>query len=460
MGLYEILEIESSASSADIKKAYRKLALRYHPDKATEEERHIAETKFKEISHAYEILSDEARREEYDFYGTTDGIHGQSHMYGEPDGNPFENFYGGGGQQYDPRDFYNFFNDMNGANGHRQSAGAKARTEDAEIEVDVTLEDLFKGKIIRTTSTRNIICTLCKGKGAKKNAVPKKCNTCDGEGIVRKIRRVGPGLVTQEYVDCSACEGIGKFYRTKDRCKKCEGKRVIEETKILEFEIVKGSHSGEKIVLSKESDEYPGKETGDVKLTFTTKDHPVFTRKGDDLYAKYKIPLVEALCGFSRVLVKHLDGRGIKVSTPPGKVIRPGDYIKITGEGMPVKNGSSGWFGGSSSKRGDLYIEMEIEFPTDNWYLERNDILKMKNLLPSAIKSKSDMSRQTVDNDSLPEANIEVFTDFTIAKQDALPDYKEDSPTPAPEEEHHNGYNGYNGYSGFDGSAQPECTQQ
>ncbi|KAK6458753.1 DnaJ subfamily A member [Scheffersomyces xylosifermentans] len=454
--LYAILEVEASASGSEIKKAYRKLALRYHPDKASEEERHIAETKFKEISHAYEILSDEIKREEYDTYGTTDG-NGASHggQYGYS-GNPYEDFYGnGGGQEYGGNDFYNFFNNMNGSNGHgARGKPNKMRTEDAEIEIEVTLEDLFRGKTIRTTSTRNIICTSCKGSGAKKSAVTKKCVTCEGEGTVRKIRRVGPGLVTQEYVQCSSCKGSGKTYRSKDKCKKCDGKRTIEETKILEFEIVKGSKSGETIVLAGESDQYPGKETGDVKLTFRTKEHATFTRKGDDLYSKYKITLVEALCGFSRVVLKHLDGRGIQICTPRGKVIRPGDFIKIKNEGMPIKSSSSGWFGNSPSKRGDLYIEMEIEFPQDNWYLEKNDLTKMKNLLPNELHSKVDIRNQTIDDDSLPEANIELVTDFTIAKKDALPDYKE------PETEQEEADHGYD-YDGYEAhGAQPECAQQ
>ncbi|ODV81574.1 DnaJ-domain-containing protein [Suhomyces tanzawaensis NRRL Y-17324] len=448
--LYEILEVETTATPSEIKKAYRKLALRYHPDKVTEEDREFAESKFKEISHAYEILIDEGKKEHYDTYGTTDQNGGAP---GDFAGNPFDNFYGGGaGGEYGADDFYNFFNNMNGGGPSHSRQRPPNKTEDAEIDVEVTLEDLFKGKVIRTTSTRNIICTHCKGSGAKKSAVLKKCGVCEGEGHVRKIRRVGPGLVTQEYVTCSTCEGTGSIYRTKDRCKKCTGTKVIEETKILEFDIVKGSKSGDTIVLPKESDQFPGKETGDVKLTFTCKDHAVFTRKGDDLYAKFKIPLFDALCGFSQVVVKHLDGRGIKISTPPGKVIRPGDYIKIKNEGMPVKDAPKSWFGGSGAKRGDLYIEVDIEFPRDNWYLEKNDILKMKNLLPNELQSKHDIKKQTIDGDSLPEANIDTITEFTIAKADALPDYAEDKPAPEYNDDHY--------HEDAYGSAQPECQQQ
>lgn len=438
--LYEILEVESSASGIEIKRSYRKLALRYHPDKVGEDEREEAEIKFKEISHAYEILSDEAARLHYDLYGTTDG---DGADMGGFDHNPFAGY---GSQDYGADDFYNFFNNMNGgppgASQQRQRAN---KTEDAELEVSVTLEDLYNGKVVKITSTRNIICPSCDGSGSKKKAVTKVCAACRGEGYTTKIKRVGPGLVSQFHVDCEACEGTGKITRSKDKCKQCLGKKVIEESKILEFEIAPGSKSGESIVLAGESDQYPGKKTGDVILTFHAKEHAYFTRKDDDLYLKYKILLVEALSGFSKVVAKHLDGRGFHITTPKGKVIRPGDYLCISGEGMPVKN-LAGWFR-SSSKRGDLYVEMEIEFPKDNWYLEKNDLVALANLLPANLSDKQEAEKQNFLGDSLPEANVEYVTNFTLKQKTALPTYANAEPQPQHE---------------FNGShdTAPECTTQ
>lgn len=447
--LYELLEVETTATATEIKKAYRKLALRYHPDKVGEDEREEAELKFKEFSHAYEVLIDEDRRKEYDTYGTTDGRPSYTEF---PGGNPFDNFYGGAQNAYDANDFHNFFNGTPGGAPRRPQT--KPRTEDAELEVTVTLEDLFRGKVIKSTSTRNIICTTCKGSGARKNAAMKPCGICEGSGTVRKIRRVGPGLVTQDYIECNTCHGVGKIFRAKDTCKKCSGKRTIEETKILEFEIPRGARSGETVVLTGESDQYPGKETGDIVMTFHCKDHAVFERRGDDLYAKYRIPLADALCGFLKVLFKHLDGRGVKVTTPRGKVIRSGDYIKLKDEGMPVKEEGLSWFS-RGNKRGDLYIEMDIEFPPDNWYLEKNDLLKIKNLLPTELLSKRDIEKQTVDRDSIPEENIEEFIDFSIARGNALPEYPEEKKTNE-QDEYQDYYEDYGAYGG----AQPECTQQ
>ncbi|EGV63230.1 DnaJ-like protein xdj1 [Yamadazyma tenuis] len=448
--LYEILGVTSSADSSAIKKAYRRLALQYHPDKVTEHEREEAEIKFKEVSHAYEILIDEEKRNHYDIYGTTDDSNpfpGEQEFHG----NPYDNFFGqGGSAEFGANDFANFFNGMN-MNGNRKGQQGKPnKTPNAEIDVDVTLEDLYKGKIIKITSTRNIICTHCKGTGAKKNAVAKQCAKCEGKGKATKITRVGPGLVTQTTVDCTTCKGSGKVFSTKSYCKKCKGTMLIEEVKILEFEILKGSMGGESITLKGESDEYPGKETGDVVMTLSCKEHRVFERKEIDLYCDMKIPLVDALCGFSRIVVKHLDGRAIKVTTPKGKVIRPGDYIKIKGEGMPIKSSDS-WF--SRASKGDLYIKVDIEFPKDNWYLERNDLLKLKNVLPNDLSNSDD-----IDEISKTRENIELITDFELTNVDNLPTYSNDQ-----EDKHE--YNGnyeyeydypYNG----GGSAQPECAQQ
>lgn len=423
--LYEILEVESSASTSEIKRAYRKLALRYHPDKVTEDERDHAETKFKEISHAYETLIDDDKRLEYDLYGTTDGA---ATGMGGYDSNPFGN--GHPGAEYGGDDFYNFFNHMNDNAGRPPRREAPGRTEDARMDIEVTLAELYAGKVVKITSTRNVVCSGCHGSGARKKAVVKVCGACQGQGYTTKIKRVGPGLASQFHVDCETCGGTGKVLRAKDKCKVCRGEKVEEETKILEFEILPGSRSGDSIVLAGEADQYPGKQTGDVVLTVHCKDHDKFVRKDDDLYVKYKISLVEALAGFSKVIATHLDGRALHVSTPKGKVIRPGDYLKIKGEGMPVKAKSSSWFS-SGPKKGDFYVEVEIEFPDDNWYLEKNDLVKLKNLLPTDLKDRAGARKQKVADDAVPEANIEYVTDFTIARPETLPDYVCDRPEPA-----------------------------
>ncbi|GMF07348.1 unnamed protein product [Ambrosiozyma monospora] len=181
-------------------------------------------------------------------------------------------------------------------------------------------------------------------------------------------------MTVQETVHCRACKGSGHYYRVKDRCKRCKGSCVVSETKILEFVIPKGSPSEGQVVLKGEADEEPGLKTGDAILQYTCKDHPHFVRHKHDLYTKISITLVDALCGFKdRKLVKSLDHRYLFVSVPTGKVLKPGDSIIVPGEGMPIQ--------GSYSRYGDLYVGVEIEFPKDHWYLEKNDVDKLKSIL-------------------------------------------------------------------------------
>lgn len=147
--------------------------------------------------------------------------------------------------------------------------------------------------------------------------------------------------------------------RDKDKCKKCKGNKVVNEKKVMEIFIEKGMRSGEKIPMKGEGDQQPGVETGDVILVLQQKPHAVFERNGADLSCKITIPLVEALCGFSKVLVTHLDGRGIHVEQLAGNVVKPGQVKKIVGEGMPHFK--------RPIDKGDLYITFQVEFPQDGW---------------------------------------------------------------------------------------------
>ncbi|ODQ83153.1 hypothetical protein BABINDRAFT_159602 [Babjeviella inositovora NRRL Y-12698] len=420
--LYEILGLDSSATAAEIKKAYRKLALQYHPDKAAEGEREESELKFKEISSAYEILSDEAKRDAYDNRGSYHDYSQGGHGSDTPN-------------DYGPQDFFNFFNGMNGSVPQGQAPQRSAKTENAELDVQVSLEDLFKGKTIKITSARNIICDKCHGTGAKSHAKTKTCSICAGKGSVEKIVRVGPGMVSRHYSDCVNCKATGKIFRTKDKCKKCDGNALVEETKILEFVVKKGSKNGETVVLNGESDEALNKKAGDVILTVLEKPHDTFARKGDDLFYNLKITLTEALCGFSKVVLKHLDGRSLKITTPKGKVLRPGHVLKVPKEGMPIKDS---YFGG----RGDLYILLDIEFPQDNWFLEKNDLDRMSDLLPETLFSKRPKL------EAVDAATQEV--DFVVIKESELPDIIEE------EYEDHGNEQYYEQYGG----SEPQCQAQ
>lgn len=188
------------------------------------------------------------------------------------------------------------------------------------------------------------------------------------------LRQVGPGLVTQETVPCGNCHGSGQVIPDKQRCKKCKGNKVVESKNVLELYIPRGARQGESIVLAGEADQLPDQEPGDIVFTLTETPHDVFERAGADLRAELKVTLVEALTGFNRVVVTHLDGRGLKlhVNQPDGKVLRPGQVLKIPGEGMPIKK---------SDAKGDLYLVVEIEFPADGWLKNDAAVQKVRDAL-------------------------------------------------------------------------------
>lgn len=173
-------------------------------------------------------------------------------------------------------------------------------------------------------------------------------------------------------MECETCDGKGKFYRDKDRCKKCHGKCVQEEKKVLELYIPRGAKEGDRIVLEGEADEKPGEITGSIVFVLEEKEHEIFSRAGADLTAPLKVTLAESLTGFTRVILKHLDGRGIQITHSRGKLLRPGQVLKVAGEGMPRKK---------SDARGDLFLVVDVEFPADGW---SPDVDTLRRILPDA----------------------------------------------------------------------------
>jgi DnaJ family protein A protein 2 len=242
-----------------------------------------------------------------------------------------------------------------------------------EQRYEVTLEELYKGKTVKFASTKNIICSHCKGTGGKEKAKPETCQKCKGQGITVGLRSVGPGLVTQERLICDHCSGSGKFFKDKDKCKKCKGKQTTSEKKVLELYIPRGAREGERITLEGEADQVPDQIPGDIVFTLVEEDHEIFQRAGDDLSAELNITLAEALTGFSRVVLKHLDGRGIQLSHPRGKVLTPGQILRVEGEGMPLKK---------SDQKGDLFLIVKIDFPENGWIQDDDAYETLKKILP------------------------------------------------------------------------------
>ncbi|KAL8768937.1 MAG: hypothetical protein Q9209_004992 [Squamulea sp. 1 TL-2023] len=347
-----VLGISRNASKAEVKKAYHKAALSSHPDKVNESERASAEIKFKSVSKAYEILSDDDKRELYDAQG----------MSAFEAGNR-----GGMDADVDLEDLLAQMFGMGGGMGGMNGGGPRAsgprkprKGKDEEHPYNVTLEELYKGKTTKFASKKSVICSLCKGKGGKEKSKPKECVACHGRGMQQGLK---------------SCKGTGNIYRDKDRCKKCKGERVVEEKKMLEIYIPRGSKEGDKIVLEGEADQLPDQEPGSIIFSLVETEHSTFRRAGPDLSAEVHITLSEALCGFSRTLVKHLDGRGIHVKHPQksGGPLNPRSVIKVPGEGMPIKK---------SDLRGDLYLIINVDFPDSDWLKQDRRIEKLKELLP------------------------------------------------------------------------------
>lgn len=384
--LYEILGITRNATKAEVKKAYHKAALLSHPDKVGENERAAADIKFKSISKAYEILSDDDKRDAYNAHG----------MAAFEAGNPMD-------ANVDLDDILaQMFgmHGMNGSGGRGPGPSKPRKGQDEEQSYTITLEEAYKGKTTKFASKKNIICKGCKGSGGKDKAKPKECGPCHGRGTQQGLKAVGPGLVTQETVICNSCKGTGSVYRDKERCKKCKGERVVEEKKVLELYIPRGSKEGDKIVLEGEADQLPGQEPGDIVFNLVEAEHNTFRRAGPDLLAEIHIDLSEALCGFSRIVVKHLDGRGLHVKHPQHGhgSLKPGSIIKVAGEGMPHKK---------SDLRGDLYLIVNVEFPDSEWLKQDSRIEKLRELLP---KSGNPIDAETIDEvDYEEKANLDEF---------------------------------------------------
>ncbi|KAG9281004.1 dnaJ homolog subfamily A member 4 [Astyanax mexicanus] len=345
-GYYDILGVSPKASADEIKKAYRKLALKYHPDKNPNEGE-----KFKLISQAYEVLADPKKRDLYDQGGEQAIKEGGM----------------GGGDFSSPMDIFNmFFGGGGGGRGQRERRG-----KNVVHQLGVTLEEMYNGSTRKLGLQKNVVCEKCDGYGGKKGTL-EKCSNCKGKGVQIKVQQIGPGMIQQIQSMCSECQGQGEKFSAKDRCKNCNGQKVERKKKILEVHIDKGMKDGQKITFHGEGDQEPDLEPGDVIIVLEQKEHPVFQRQEENLIMKMQIKLVEALCGFKKT-IRTLDNRTLIISSPPGQVIKPNDVKCIQNEGMPLYR--------DPYEKGLLIIQFEVEFPDNHW-LPDNMFPALEQFLP------------------------------------------------------------------------------
>lgn len=392
---YEILGVSKNASQEDLKKAFKKAAIKNHPDKGGDPE------KFKELAQAYEVLSDPEKREIYDQYGE----------------DALKEGMGGGGGGHSPFDIFESFFGGSPFGGGSSRGRRQRRGEDVVHPLKVSLEDLYLGTTKKLSLSRNVICSKCNGKGSKSGA-SMKCAGCQGTGMKVSIRQLGPSMIQQMQHPCNECKGTGESISDKDRCPQCKGEKVVPEKKVLEVIVEKGMQHGQKITFPGEADEAPDTITGDIVFVLQEKEHPKFKRKGDDLVVDHNLSLTEALCGFQFVLT-HLDGRQLLIKSNPGEVVKPDSFKGINDEGMPMYQ--------RPFMKGKLYIHFNVEFP-DSVTADQVKALEAI-LLPRASSQLTDMELDECEETTLHDVNME--EEMRRKKQQAQEAYDEDEDMPS-----------------------------
>lgn len=338
---YKTLGVEESANADEIKKAYRKLAMKYHPDQNKDNPE--AEEKFKSINEAYDVLKDEQKRAAYDRFGESafDGSMGGGG--GHPGG--MGGGFGGGGFSDIFEDMFGDF--MGGRGGGGRANTGPARGSDLQYTFDMTLEEAYHGKDAKIKIPVNDECDACDGTGAEKGSAPETCSTCGGAGRVRAQQ----GFFTIERT-CPTCQGQGTII--KNPCKKCGGAGRVRTSKSLKVNIPSGVETGRRIRLTGEGEAgLRGGPRGDLYVMINVKPHKLFQRDGANLYCRVPITITRAALG-GEIEVPTIEGTRAKVKIPAGT--QTGQQFRLRGKGMSMIR---------SDARGDMYIEIFVETPVN-----------------------------------------------------------------------------------------------
>lgn len=363
---YDLLGLNKEASTSEIKKAYHKLARKYHPDKITDPSLTEEYTKkFQKIGEAYETLSDPEKRKVYDQFGK-EGI--KANGGGGP--NPFDvfnSFFGSGGFQFGRRGNVN-----NNFTRKRQR-----KSNPIVHQVNLSLEDLYNGRVIKLKITRKAIYDQMGPVKERMEDTWESCQTCKGNGTIMETRRMGPGFISQTQRPCSPCNGSGYGLKA--------GYQLRDHQTIVEVVVKPGMNPRSEHVISGEGNCYPGALPGDIIIAFQVLSHPVYKLNGSNLTINKKILLSEALCGFEFDLVQ-LDKSVVRIKSKD--IIRPGTVKTIPNLGMKTENG-----------RGMLTITFGIEFPESLLIHQKQNL---KKYLP---KSDTDMNEGPVGSNGSDSSN-------------------------------------------------------
>ncbi|MBB3976584.1 molecular chaperone DnaJ [Rhizobium azooxidifex] len=332
---YETLGVSRTADEKELKSAFRKMAMKYHPDKNPGDA--TAEIRFKEVNEAYEILKDPQKRAAYDRYGHAAFEHGGMGGGGMGGGG-----FGAGGFS---DIFEDIFGEMMGGGRQRRSSGGRERGADLRYNMEISLEEAFTGKTAQIRVPTSITCDVCTGTGAKPGTKPQTCATCQGAGRVRAAQ----GFFSIERT-CPTCHGRGTTI--PDPCIKCHGHGRVTEERALSVNIPEGIEDGTRIRLAGEGEAgLRGGPAGDLYIFLSVKPHEIFQRDGADLHCSVPISVTTAALG-GTFDVSTLDGTKSRVTVPEGT--QNGRQFRLKGKGMPVLR---------SSQVGDLYIQIMIETP-------------------------------------------------------------------------------------------------
>ncbi len=349
---YEVLGVAKNASDDEIKKAYRKLAMQYHPDRNPGNAE--AEKKFKEAAEAYEILKDPQKRAGYDNFG-----HESANMGGGRGGS---GDFGG----FDFNDIFSNFSDIFGDFGAKttKKRSSAIRGSDIRYNIEITLAEAFAGITKNSSFTIPTICSTCKGLGSANNEKPVDCQTCKGSGKVRMQQ----GFFIVERT-CGTCSGTGHII--KNPCKTCGGEGRVNKEKKLAVKIPAGVDEGNKIRLSGEGEAGSrGGEAGDLYVFIAVKKHEFFSRDGDDVYCEVPLKFTTAALGGS-IEVPIIDGSKAKLQIPPGT--QTNQQFRLKSKGMSVLI--------AGSRRGDMFIKVFVEVPIKLSAEEKSLVEKLDKLM-------------------------------------------------------------------------------
>lgn len=329
---YDLLGISPTASTSEIKTAYKKKAIKLHPDKPTGNKE-----AFQDLTEAYEILSDDQKRKTYDQFGE-EGVKNVPHMDSSSVFEEFMRSFGGGGESIFNGATFGGTSMFGNIFGQREK-----RTPDLKYNLNVKLEDLYFGKNTKLKINRKVLCKTCEGTGSATKE-KEKCSLCDGRGTNIQYNRNGSNIQVLQS-PCGKCNQTGKI--VTNPCSECKGASTVQKADILEIHIKPGMNTGDTLVYEGYAEERPDHKTGNLILTISQVQHPIFERKGDDLHMTKKISLKYALLGLT-FKIDHIDPAK-QTSLKVDGVINFGEVKKFESMGM--------------NKNGSLYIKFEIELP-------------------------------------------------------------------------------------------------